>query len=145
MSDALVPGSAQDVDTTWVVCDIAEVSVELPREVGVVTLREQGAPHRVVDITLSISAAAALRAALDGVRGKRPNTHELFSDSLKQLRIDVVAARIYRVSEQSFEAKLMLMAQQGSEIVDARPSDALVLTQLQTVAAPILLSSTSFA
>jgi hypothetical protein len=144
MSVVVTPGSGDDVDTVWILCEVADVSVPLPQEHGVVTLRECAAAQRTVQISIGIAEAAALRAAMDGLVGPRPSTHELFSAVLGYVRVDIVAARISKIAGQAFQATVVLMAEQGSAMVDARASDAMVLAFRQAVPAPILVSEASF-
>jgi bifunctional DNase/RNase len=145
MSYLVTAGSGDDIDTVWILCDVVSVSVPLPREHGLVLLREQAEPHREVSISVGIAEAAALKTAMEAGQGLRPSTHELFSGVLRYLRVDVVAARISRVTGESFQAQLVLMAEQGSCVADARPSDAMILAARQPVPAPMLVSDTSFA
>jgi bifunctional DNase/RNase len=137
-------GSAEDQETVWVVCDLVEVSHRLPSEYATVVLQDQANPKRRIEIVIGVAEATAIAATRERVNNPRPSTHELFRNVLGSLRVDVVAARIFRTGPQRFSAKLVLMAPGGSEAIDARASDAIALCLGQSVAAPLLVSEASF-
>ncbi len=144
MSEMMEPGDAEDLETVWILCDVVDVGVSLSTEAGFVTLREQGGAQREVSMAIGMAEAVGLQRAREVRAGQRPSTHELFVDVLQSLRVEVVAARIHRFTRDAYRAKLVLMAQQESIVVDARPSDALILAARQVVPSPILVSDQSF-
>ena len=144
MSTASEPGVGDDLETVWILCEVVDIGVSLASESGYVTLREQSDSRREISIVIGLTEAIGLQRAKEARSGNRPSTHELFVDTLQTLRVEVVAARIHRVTKDAYRAKLVLMAQQESVIVDARPSDALILAARQIVPAPVLVSEQSF-
>jgi uncharacterized protein len=138
------PGDIGDHETAWILCDVVDVGVSLGAEAGFVTLREQEGTHREVSMAIGMAEAVGLQRAREARLGQRPSTHELFVDVLQTLRVEVAAVRIHRYTTDAFRAKLVLMAQQESVVVDARPSDALILAARQVVPSPILVSDQSF-
>jgi hypothetical protein len=79
-----------------------------------------------------------LAQALRRLEGRRPMTHELFTQVLQRAHIDVIAVRLVGREEGTLLAELDLMTPGGRERVDCRPSDGLVLAMRMPVPAPIL-------
>jgi bifunctional DNase/RNase len=95
-------------------------------------------PYRYVAIPVALPEAVALSNALSGIEGRRPSSHELFSEVLARLQADVVAARIVRFDDGVFYTELDVMTPRGREVFDCRTSDALILAIRQKVQAPVL-------
>jgi bifunctional DNase/RNase len=99
---------------------------------------EAESPYRYVAIPVALPEAVALSNALSGIEGRRPSSHELFSEVLARLQADVVAARIVRFDDGVFYTELDVMTPRGREVFDCRTSDALILAIRQKVQAPVL-------
>ncbi len=86
------------------------------------------APLRSLSIQTGSFEAAALSRGIDKGREGRPLTHDLMLDAIAALNAKLERVEIVRVDAPVFFAKLVVIAQDGSEIaLDARPSDALAL------------------
>ena len=103
-----------------------------------VHLMEAEMPYRYLSIPIALPEAHALYNAINGVEGRRPSTHDLFSSLLAQLQADIITARILRYDQGVFYAELDVMTPRGRFTFDCRTSDALILAVRQTVSAPIL-------
>lgn len=103
-------------------------------------LMEDEEPYRYLTIPVSLADGISLHNALNGVVGRRPTTHELFTHVLGRLQVDVIAVRIVRYETGVFYSELELMTAKGREIFDCRTSDALTLAYRQIVPAPVLCS-----
>ena len=91
--------------------------------------------NKVLPIWIGHSEAAAILMKLQGASAPRPMTHDLFSDVLGQLQVQVVRIAVTELRENTFYAQITVQ-QDGSEFdIDSRPSDAIALAS--RVGAPI--------
>jgi bifunctional DNase/RNase len=126
------------------VVELLDVSVTLPASHAMVQLSETESPYRTLAFPIALPEAAALELARTKGTGRRPGTHELFSESLARANVDVIALRILGVDEGVYLAELELMTQRGREVVSCRPSDGLILCLRQGVPAPVLVNEAVF-
>ncbi len=82
---------------------------------------------RVLPIWIGPNEAAHLGMAMEGLRAKRPLTHDLFLDAITNLDARIDHVLINRVEGHVFYSKLVL--KQGDRLVelDARPTDSIAL------------------
>ncbi len=82
---------------------------------------------RVLPVWIGPNEAAHLSMAIEGLRAKRPLTHDLFLDALTNLdtRIDHIV--ISKVEGHVFYSKLVLKQAERLIELDARPTDAIAL------------------
>ena len=132
------PELALDIPVTFKVMNVESVLYDLADSAPLVHLMEAESPYRYVAIPVALAEAVALSNALSGIEGRRPSSHELFTDVLARLQADVVAARIVRYDDGVFYAELEVMTPRGREVFDCRTSDALILAIRQKVQAPVL-------
>jgi bifunctional DNase/RNase len=125
-------------DVTFVVMTAESVTFDLADSSPHLHLMEADIPYRNISIPIALVDAQALYNALHGVEGRRPGTHELASAIIRQLQVDIIAARILRVDQGVFYAEIDLMTPRGRERFDCRTSDAVILALRQGVPAPIL-------
>lgn len=83
--------------------------------------------NRIMPVWISTVAAAALEARAAGYSPRRPGTHELLADALAEPGPGVTDIVVNAASEGVFMATIVL---NGGERLDARASDALVLSLL---------------
>jgi len=124
--------------TPFRVMNVESVLYDLTDSSPLVHLTEAESPFRYLAVPIALPEAIALNNALSNIDGRRPSTHELFSDALARLQCDVIAARIVRHEHGVFYAELDVMTPRGREVFDCRTSDALILAMRQGVAAPVL-------
>lgn len=120
------------------VMNVDSVLYELGENSPHAHLMEDEEPFRYLTIPVSLPDGIALHNALNGIVGRRPSTHELFTSVLGRLQVDVIAVRIVRYEAGVFYSELELMTARGREIFDCRTSDALTLAYRQIVPAPVL-------
>jgi bifunctional DNase/RNase len=121
------------------VMDVDDVALDLPAQYPMVTLVESEPPQRELHFPIGLPEGTALALALRRMEGRRPMTHELFMRVLQRVRVDVIAVRLIGREDGNLLAELDLMAPNGRERVDCRPSDGLVLALRMPVPAPILV------
>ena len=145
--DATAPDPAQPDPASGVlpvmpvfrVMHVDDVSLDLPSQFPAVTLVEAEPPIRELVFPVGLPEGTAMAQALRRMEGRRPMTHELFSQVLQRARIDVIAVRLVGREEGNVVAELDLMTPAGRERVDCRPSDGIVLALRTPVPAPVLV------
>ena len=86
------------------------------------TLRE-----RYLPIWIGPWEANAIAMRLQGVTPERPMTHDLFSQTLSELGVEVKQIVVSDLAEDTFRARLLLQMDGREVNIDARPSDAIAL------------------
>jgi hypothetical protein len=83
--------------------------------------------NKFLPIWIGHPEAAAILMKLQSQAPPRPMTHDLFSDTLEQLGVQVLRIIVTELRENTFYAQITI-AQDGTEIeLDSRPSDAIAL------------------
>jgi hypothetical protein len=97
-------------------------------EAGMMTLREEAAPHRSLSVVIGQPEARAILSAWTGTAPSRPSTWDLFVAALAVLEGRLDRAVITAVEEQRhFFAAIELEHDGERRVVSARPSDAVAL------------------
>lgn len=103
------------------------VGVDAGSRDRVVLLQESAGAGRIVVVAVGEPEALATAAALDGVRGIRPDTYGLIGAVLEAAGRRLVRVRVHTLRDNVFHAELDL--DDGTR-VDSRTSDAVVLALL---------------
>ena len=83
--------------------------------------------NRRIPIIIGVTEAQAIAVVLEKMRPPRPQTHDLFQNTIKELGARMVEVIINEVVDEKYHARLVL-EQNGHRIsVDARTSDAVAL------------------
>ena len=83
--------------------------------------------NKFLPIWIGHPEAAAILMKLQSQAPPRPMTHDLLSDMLEQLGVQVVRITVTELRENTFYAQIT-MTQDGNELeIDSRPSDAIAL------------------
>jgi len=111
---------------------LADVRVSMPAQVPVMLLQEVGGARRILFIFIANPEADAIVKAMRGAEPPRPLTHDLFRDVLEAVgaRLDRVVITELRIDPEgngTFFAELHLSVGGKSQVVSARPSDAVAL------------------
>jgi bifunctional DNase/RNase len=97
-------------------------------EAGLVTLREDDAPHRTVAIVIGQPEARAIQSAWSGVVQRRPSTWDLFVSALGVLDAALDRVVVTAVEEgRHFYANIEFESRGERRVLAARPSDAIAL------------------
>ena len=140
-----VPGAeAVDTTTSFKLVELIDVAVPLPAQHAEVHLSELDAPYRSLSFPIGLAEGVALSLAQSRTDSARPMTHELFSEVLRRVNVDVIALRLISRVRGVLHAELDLMTTRGRQVVPCRPSDGLVLCLRQTVVAPVLVAEDLF-
>jgi bifunctional DNase/RNase len=119
----------------FVAVEVVGVRVEMPSNSPIVLVRGPG--DLLLPIWIGPNEAAAIAMAMQGVTAPRPLTHDLFIATLEQLGAPLRSVRITRLEDGVFYGELVL-GEQGTTVVDARPSDAIALAL--RAGAPVLVA-----
>jgi uncharacterized protein len=113
-------------------------------EAGLVTLREEMAPHRTVPIVIGQPEARAIQSAWTGAVQNRPSTWDLFISTLAALGARLDRAVITAVEERRhFFANVEFESGDQRRVLPARPSDAIALA-LRSYGAEIYVADQVF-
>jgi bifunctional DNase/RNase len=83
--------------------------------------------NKYLPIWIGHPEAAAILMKLQGASTPRPLTHDLFTDTLRELDAQVVRITVTELRDNTFYATITVV-QNGSEIeIDSRPSDAIAM------------------
>ncbi len=92
-----------------------------------VLLLKEVSVGRVLPVWIGPWEAQAIAMRLQGISSERPLTHDLFVTALRDLGVRVERVVIASLADETFHARLVLLAPDGPHEVDARPSDAIAL------------------
>ena len=108
--------------------ELVGVRVQLPTNTPILLLRESAGRRRVVPIYIGGPEAHAIDLALQGEPTPRPMTHDLFAEVLDGLGAALDRVVVTELRDSTFYAELHLRdSSGGSQIISARPSDAIAL------------------
>jgi bifunctional DNase/RNase len=92
-----------------------------------IVLLKTASGNKFLPIWIGHPEAAAILMKLQGASTPRPMTHDLFTDILAQLDVQVTRITVTELRENTFYASITIQ-QNGAEIeIDSRPSDAIAL------------------
>lgn len=95
---------------------------------------------RYLPIPIGPNEASAIAYHLQGVTPERPLTHDTALRAIRALGATLREVRIIEVREETFRARMVMVAPSGEEAeLDARPSDAVALAL--RAEAPIFISA----
>lgn len=120
MSEGLVRVSVADVRTA--------VPTTPGVEAGMVTLKEDAPPHRMVPIVIGQPEARAIQAAWTGAVQRRPSTWDLFVSAVSILDARLDRVVVTAVEEgRHFYANVEFERDGDRRVLASRPSDAIAL------------------
>ncbi len=105
---------------------VESVRVHMRTGRHVLLLKEVGA-GRILPVWIGPWEAQAIAMRLQGVSAERPLTHDLFVATLASLGVRIDRVVIASLADETFHARLELVAADSRQDVDARPSDAIAL------------------
>jgi uncharacterized protein len=117
MSDVPAPEIEMIVDS---------VRVHMRTGRHVLVLREAGR-GRLLMVWVGVNEANAIAMKLQGVTPERPLTHDLIVNMLEALGVRVERIVIADLEDETFHARLVLVAPDARHEIDARPSDSIAL------------------
>lgn len=88
---------------------------------------EDTVSKRRIPLIIGVSEAQAIAIAMEKMKPNRPQTHDLFQQTILQLKAKLVEVLIHRLEKDIFYANIILETESGILEIDARPSDAIAL------------------
>jgi len=83
---------------------------------------------RALPIWIGSSEASSIIRQIEKIKVARPMTHDLICSILQETGYDMSRVEIYDVSEDTYFANIVLVDEEGEEIlIDSRPSDAIAI------------------
>lgn len=108
--------------------ELVGVRVQVPTNAPILLLRETVGQRRVVPIYIGGPEAHAIDLALSGTPTARPMTHDLFVQVLDGLGASLEKVLVTDIKDRTYFAELHLRdASGGTQVISARPSDAIAL------------------
>ncbi|MBD7956275.1 bifunctional nuclease family protein [Microbacterium sp. Sa4CUA7] len=92
----------------------------------------------ILPIWIGAQEATSILIAVEGAVTPRPLAHDLMRSMLTTLGAEVDRVEVARIDDGTFYAEVTLSSPQGTQRVDARPSDAIALAS--RTAAPIFVA-----
>lgn len=117
--------------------ELVGVRVEQATNQPIVLLREIDTGGRHLPIFIGQPEATAIVYALQGIETPRPMTHDLVSNTWKELGIRLHQINVTELREGTFYAELELVQHGEVYRVSSRPSDAIALAVRQGDPIPI--------
>lgn len=105
---------------------VESVRVHMRTGRHVLLLKEVGL-GRILPVWIGPWEAQAIAMRLQGIGSERPLTHDLFVTTLEELGVRLARVVISSLADETFHARLELVAGDDTHEVDARPSDAIAL------------------
>lgn len=112
------------------------VRVEVPTNQPIVLLREDDG-QRYLPIFIGPPEATAIVYALQGMETPRPMTHDLFTNVLDEMSVQLQQVIITELHEGTFYAEIEFKRDGTTHRISSRPSDAIALAVRATEPVPI--------
>jgi bifunctional DNase/RNase len=94
---------------------------------GFVLFLSENEAGPVLPIVIGISEAQSITMALNKVQAERPLSHDLFKTIMDNFQATVIKVIVSKYENGTFFADLYMSTNDGTLILDARPSDAIAL------------------
>lgn len=106
--------------------ELVGIRVELPTNTPIMLLRERGG-DRYLPIWIGTPEATAIALAHDGIRTKRPLTHDLVASLIEHLGATVDGVVVTELRGGTFYADLTITVGNDTHHISSRPSDAVAI------------------
>jgi len=82
---------------------------------------------KAIPIWIGLFEASAIATELEKISFSRPMTHDLLTDILRVLEIEVIKVEINDLRNNTFFANIYLLKEGKNIVIDSRPSDAIAI------------------
>jgi len=107
--------------------ELNKIVIDEKRHDQLIVLKEKNG-SRVLPIVIGLAEASAIKLKISGFNPPRPLTHDLLHSAIENLEASVEKIIIDKLEDNTFHAKIVLKAANGSsKVIDARPSDSIAL------------------
>jgi len=115
-----------EVATQVIEVVVAGIGIVPPSSAPLLLLKERDG-DRVLPVGIGPLEAQAIAMPLQGVRSRRPMTHDVFIEVIASLGGHVRRVELTELADNTFHARLMLEQAGQQQGIDIRPSDAVAL------------------
>lgn len=105
---------------------VAGLTIDPVTNTPIVILKDRE-EKRILPIWIGLFEASAIATELEGINFSRPMTHDLIRDILANLGVEVLKVEVHDLRNNTFFANIHLLREGKTQVIDARPSDALAL------------------
>lgn len=128
----------KEIPSAFIEMEVKGVRLDTIGQNPVVILADKES-KKALAIWIGLLEANAIDRELKNISSPRPMTHDLLHSILAQIQVKVKEVKIVDLKDHTYFATLILILNQGVIEVDARPSDAIILSLKSKT--PIFVSS----
>ena len=128
----------KEIPSAFIEMEVKGVRLDTIGQNPVVILADKES-KKALPIWIGLLEANAIDRELKNISSPRPMTHDLLHSILVQIQVKVKEVKIVDLKDHTYFATLILILNQGVIEVDARPSDAIILSLKSKT--PIFVSS----
>jgi bifunctional DNase/RNase len=128
----------KEIPSAFIEMEVKGVRLDTIGQNPVVILADKES-KKALPIWIGLLEANAIDRELKNISSPRPMTHDLLHSILAQIQVKVKEVKIVELKDHTYFATLILILNQGVIEVDARPSDAIILSLKSKT--PIFVSS----
>jgi bifunctional DNase/RNase len=128
----------KEIPSAFIEMEVKGVKLDTIGQNPVVILADKES-KTALPIWIGLLEANAIDRELKNISSPRPMTHDLLHSILAQIQVKVKEVKIVELKDHTYFATLILILNQGVIEVDARPSDAIILSLKSKT--PIFVSS----
>ena len=128
----------KEIPSAFIEMEVKGVKLDTIGQNPVVILADKES-KKALPIWIGLLEANAIDRELKNISSPRPMTHDLLHSILAQIQVKVKEVKIVELKDHTYFATLILILNQGVIEVDARPSDAIILSLKSKT--PIFVSS----
>jgi bifunctional DNase/RNase len=128
----------KEIPSAFIEMEVKGVRLDTIGQNPVVILADKES-KKALPIWIGLLEANAIDRELKNISSARPMTHDLLHSILAQIQVKVKEVKIVDLKDHTYFATLILILNQGVIEVDARPSDAIILSLKSKT--PIFVSS----
>jgi bifunctional DNase/RNase len=128
----------KEIPSAFIEMEVKGVRLDTIGQNPVVILADKES-KKALPIWIGLLEANAIDRELKNISSPRPMTHDLLHSILAQIQVKVKEVKIVDLKDHTYFATLILILNQGVIEVDARPSDAIILSLKSKT--PIFVSS----
>ena len=109
-----------------IVVEVNSIRLEENTETPIMLLLDPNS-QKVLPIWIGTIEAVSIAYAQEGIKHPRPQTHDLIIDVIESLNATITEVIISDLKDNTYFAEIIILGDEGSVSLSARPSDAIAL------------------